>query len=104
MTKTFDEICSNILKEMITNTADLSTSPQAQQMGAQTNQQTPNQNQSTSQQYQKTPTPQQSPSANKENEELVKLLQQKMQDEKFKQQLLQMLQPTSQTNAANKPA
>ena len=122
MTKTFDEICSKILGEMITSNPGLSSTPQQPQAGqannadnqatnnqANTNQANTNQANpaNPAQQYQKSPSAQQQPAANpqpsKEDEELVKLLQMKMQDEKIKQQLMQILKHP-QTNATNKPA
>ena len=100
MTKNFDEICKGILGEMITAPA----------------QQKPNQPQQPAQQ----PAPgagapaaiQNNVQNNQNNaqqnnqmgdDELLKLLQQKLNDEKFKQSLMQLMNP-QQPNAAIKPA
>lgn len=77
--KTFDEICSKILGEGVP------VSPA-------TAGQTPVQNPA----IQKQTTPQPTPSANQQqinDDDLLKLLQQKLADEKFKQSLMQMLNP-----------
>ena len=79
MTKTFDQICSEIIGEDIMS----ATKPQAPV--AQTNV------------AQKPGVPQPTPAAPHQNQqpnedqELLKLLQQKLADEKFKQSLLQLL-------------
>jgi hypothetical protein len=96
MTKTFDEICNGILGEMITapnqqqqkpnqpgqQPAPAAGAPAAIQNNTQNNAQQPNQMQ---------------------DDELLKLLQQKLNDEKFKQSLMQLMNP-QQPNAAVKPA
>lgn len=100
MTKNFDEICNGILSEMVT---------------APNQQQKPNQNQP--QQPGQQPAPGAgAPAAIQNNtqnntqqpnqmqdDELLKLLQQKLNDEKFKQSLMQLMNP-QQPNAAVKPA
>ena len=99
MTKTFDEICKGILGEMITAPT----------------QQKPNQPQQPAQQPAQQPTSG-APAAIQNNvqnnaqqnnqmkdDELLKLLQQKLNDEKFKQSLMQLMNP-QQPNAAIKPA
>jgi len=99
MTKTFDEICNGILSEMVTTpnqqqqkpnqpqqpaqpAAPGAGAPAAIQNNTQNNTQQPNQMQ---------------------DAELLKLLQQKLNDEKFKQSLMQLMNP-QQPNAAIKPA
>lgn len=93
MSKTFDELYNSVLKEtMTTNTQPTSSAPasnQPAQQNQQTNQQQP-QNQN-NQAYQKTPTPNTPASQQTNDNDLMKVLQQKLQDQQFKQQLLQML-------------
>jgi hypothetical protein len=100
MTKNFDQICKGILGEMITppaqpqkpgQTAPAAPAPQAGAPAAvQQNQQ---QNQQNAQQ--------QAPQM--KDEDLLKLLAQKIQDPKFLPQLQALMNP-QQPNAANKPA
>lgn len=107
MTKTFDEICNGILGEMITAPNPQKPTP------AQPNQQQPapntgaqaavNNNQNNNQNNAQNTSAQQN---QMKDEELLKLLQQKMQDpanQKFKEMLGQLLNP-QQPNAANQPA
>lgn len=91
--KTFDELCASYLGENVPPTPaapKLVTTPspnQPAQPGQPTNNNQQNQNNSQI-----------------NDDELMKLLQQKLQDEKFKQQLAQMLNPAQQPNATNQPA
>jgi hypothetical protein len=83
MKKTFDDLIKEIVGENL--------------MAA-----TPQQGQQTTQTYQKTPAAQPvqkpvQPTNQQGDEELLKTLQQKLQDEKFKQQLLQLLNPQQPT-------
>lgn len=101
MTKNFDEICKGILGEMI-------TAPNQQQKPAQPQQQQPaaapqtgavaavQQNQQQNQQAAQQQTPQ------IKDEDLLKILAQKVQDPKFLPQLQALLNP-KQPNAANQP-
>ena len=99
MKKTFDQICADILGETL--------QPNTQNNA---NQQPPA-GQQNQQQYQKTPPIAPKQTGQQIDDELMKLLQQKMQDkakgEEFKQQLMQMLkqpQQNANVNAANQPA
>lgn len=89
MTNTFDKLCENILK------GTQQTQPN--------NQQTPNSPAVTPATPQPTPPaapPQQQTNIN--DDDLFKVLQQKLNDQKFKDALLKMLNPQQQ-NAVNKP-
>lgn len=90
MTKTFDEICENIMAgtQQGNNQQKPITpgTPQPTPVAPGTPQPTP-------------AAPNQQPQVN--DDELFKVLQQKMNDQKFKDALLKMLTP--QPNAANKP-
>lgn len=99
MTKTFDEICNGILGEMITAPNPQKPTPAqpnqqpAPNTGAQAAVNNNAQNNGQQQNQMK-------------DEDLLKLLQQKMEDpanQKFKELLGQLLNP-QQPNAANKPA
>lgn len=97
MKKSFDQMCAEILGEILNTTTPGASAANTQQQPQQNqNQQQPQQNQ---QQYQKTPTP--NAPQQQGDDELLNALQQKMQDEKFKQQLLQMLK-TPQQPGVNK--
>ena len=98
MKKSFDQVCAEILGEILNTTTPAASAVNPQQPN-QPNQQQPNQ--PNQQQYQKTPTPN-NPQQQQGNDELMKMLQQKMQDEKFKQQLMQMLKTPQQPGAVNK--
>jgi hypothetical protein len=98
MTKTFDEICNGILKEMLAAPNPQKPTPaQTPQSNAQPAPNTGAQNAIQSNQN--------TQNKAKEEEELMKLLQQKLQDEKFKQSLMQLLNPQQtqqpQQNATN---
>jgi len=88
MKKTFDDLIKEIVGENI-----MASTPQPTQPGTQTYQKT-----SSAQPVQKTNP---APNANQQqgDEELLKVLQQKLQDEKFKQQLMQLLNPQQPTAA-----
>lgn len=89
MTKTFDEICKNILGE-VAIAPNIQKPNTAQPVAPNTGAQAATQNN----------LQQNSPTNN--DEELLKMLQQKLQDEKFKQTLLQLLNPQQQQpNAVN---
>jgi len=103
MSKTFDKLYNSVLREtMGTNvpvgSAANSNQPQPgqppqppQPQQAQTPQPGQPQTAQNNQQYQKTPTPNSTAPQPANDNDLMKALQQKMQDQQFKQQLLQML-------------
>lgn len=96
MSNTFDNFYNSVLQEMVTNTQPTSGAPAQNTNQPQQGQQTAQPNQqpaqtSNNQQYQKTPAPNAAPNQTSNDNDLMKMLQQKLQDEKFKQQLMQML-------------
>ncbi len=87
---TFETLCNKILGEMVTGTAPSTTSPTPPVGGVKPTVAPTSNNQ------QKPP---------QGDEELMQVLQQKLQDEKFKQQLMQMLkQPQQNTGNASPTA
>ena len=89
--KTFDELCASYLGE------NVPPSPAAPKLVT-----TPSPNQPAQPNANPQPTP--APSNQQMgDDELMKLLQQKLLDTKFKQQLAQMLANPAQPNAANQP-
>jgi hypothetical protein len=100
MGKIFDNLYNDILKETATTTQPSSAAQAPQNPQNPQQQQQPNQN---NQAYQKTPTPNITSPQQNNNADLLKIVQQKMQDgqdKEFNQQLLQMLQNLKLPNQA----
>lgn len=98
MTKNFDDICKGILGEMINPTTQQPQQKPGQQVAPAPQTGAPaavQQNQQQNQQAVQHP--------QMKDEDLLKLLQQKLTDQKFKQSLMQILNPPQQQNAANQP-
>lgn len=106
MTNEFDRLCETIMsgtQRQPQGNANVASSTQNPSLSGQQTQQTPQQQQAQQQTPQQQTPQQQQPQT--KDDDLFNLLQQKMADQKFREQLLKMLNPNQQNAsvANNKP-